>query len=177
MKDGFKFCKKETCENKNPQPVSNFVKHEIEKDGLLSWCRDCKRVYDAKRYQARKSLVLGKSKAYYDSNKEKVQKRHDKWRVENKAKTAQYHKEYLALYPEKSRAKVRKYTARKSGAAPKWLSKEQISQMEQIYMTCPKGFEVDHIIPLQGKNVCGLHVPWNLQHLSAAENRKKSNKY
>lgn len=58
-------------------------------------------------------------------------------------------------------------------ATPKWLN---LKEIEEIYGCRPPGFHVDHIVPINGKNVCGLHVPWNLQYLLAIDNLKKSNK-
>lgn len=68
-------------------------------------------------------------------------------------------------------------------ALPKWLTKEHHTQIEAIYLQAQiwtevtgVPYHVDHIIPLQGTHVCGLHVPWNLRVLKGEENLRKSNK-
>jgi hypothetical protein len=58
-------------------------------------------------------------------------------------------------------------------ATPPWADRRAISE---FFMDRPPGTHLDHIIPLRGKNVCGLHVPENLQYLPAQENLLKSNK-
>jgi len=67
---------------------------------------------------------------------------------------------------------------------PPWLTKEQRDDIINIYQAAAARtlhtniqHEVDHIVPLRGENVSGLHVPWNLQILTKQENLQKSNKF
>lgn len=92
---------------------------------------------------------------------------------------AKYRSENLG----KKRNRDAKRNANKLNATPSWLSTEQKLEILKIYekasiQTATTGikYEVDHIIPLQGVEVCGLHVPWNLQILTKSENCSKSNK-
>lgn len=85
---------------------------------------------------------------------------------------ALHYETYLKLHKHEE-AKRR---AKKLHATPKWLSREDKIKIKTIYMTCPEGYHVDHIIPLQGEAVSGLHVPWNLQCIPAEVNIAKSNK-
>lgn len=71
-------------------------------------------------------------------------------------------------------AKLAKYRATQKQALPEWVS---LKDLKIIYNNCPDSYEVDHIIPLQGKNVSGLHVPWNLQYLTREQNAFKSNSF
>ncbi len=81
-------------------------------------------------------------------------------------------------------ARNAKYKADKNQRTPKWLSNAQKQQIIQFYQDAAYltnytkiQMEVDHIIPLRGKVVSGLHVPWNLQLLTKQENTTKRNKF
>lgn len=78
-------------------------------------------------------------------------------------------------------ASQKAYRDAKARATPWWADLEAI---ERIYEQCRaltkktrRKHEVDHIVPIRGKNVSGLHVSWNLQILTKKANRSKSNKH
>ena len=76
-----------------------------------------------------------------------------------------------------NRAKVAKYKAAKLQRIPLWVDREHLKAIREFYKACPEGHEVDHMIPLQGETVSGLHVRENLQYLTAEENGRKANKW
>ena len=91
--------------------------------------------------------------------------------------------EFQKRNPDKNSEKVARYNAKKKNAFPKWLSQEDISKIKSIYKLCRAiskktgvPHQVDHIVPLNGKDCSGLHVPWNLQVITKDENLRKSNK-
>jgi hypothetical protein len=70
-----------------------------------------------------------------------------------------------------------KYRAAKLQRIPNWVTPEELLEIDKFYKECPKGFQVDHVYPLQGDFVSGLHVRANLQYLTASENASKRNKF
>lgn len=61
-----------------------------------------------------------------------------------------------------------------ANAKPVWTDDEAI---RAIYGSCPFGHHVDHIVPLKGDGVCGLHVHYNLQIIPAVDNLRKGNSH
>jgi len=106
--------------------------------------------------------------------------RNKSWRVKNKEKIQAKVKENSGYHA----ALAAKRRATKLNATPAWLTEEQLLEIKLLYLFVAErrkltglDLEVDHIVPLQGENVCGLHVPWNLQVLTASENASKGNRF
>jgi hypothetical protein len=139
--------------------TDDFYTRKASKDGKQSYCKDCS------KKKRKDQLFRNRKPRLKLSDSEKKEKRRisDKnWRINN---------------PGKARARSRRYDQRLKQATPPWLTDDQKKAIDTIYENRPDGYHVDHIVPLKGKNVCGLHVPWNLQYLLAEKNMKKKNKY
>jgi hypothetical protein len=78
-------------------------------------------------------------------------------------------------------ANTRAHVARKRQAMPNWADRRDIesfySLTQFLNSTFHQTFHVDHIVPLRGKRVSGLHVSANLQILTDTENRSKSHRF
>jgi len=129
---------------------SDFHKNSTVKDGLASLCKKCKSEYDASV-----SHIKDESRKKHSSNSKKYRR---EWYESNKL--------LKRFYTAKRRSLIK-------NATPVWQDAKSI---RDIYMNCPSGYEVDHIVPIVSDIVCGLHVSNNLQYLTRAENIKKGNK-
>lgn len=117
---------------------------------------------------------------HYERNKDACKER-------AKHRPAEKKRQYRNAWKLKNIGLVNADTARRkkhiSLATPKWLTPEQIQQIKDIYIEAANlskssgtPHQVDHIVPLRGRAFSGLHVPWNLQILTAEENQKKNNR-
>lgn len=126
-------------------------------------CITCHRAKTVAWQQANKPKVRASQRKHFLANREKCNAAASAWQKKN---------------PHRNAASVRLYNAKKRHAQPAWLTPAQIGEIHAIYAEAhAKGLTVDHIDPLNGKLICGLHVPWNLQLLSRAENTAKGNKF
>ena len=112
------------------------------------------------------------NKLYRLNNKDKIKEINRLYRLNNKQKRKQTLILTRLNNPHTQRAITAKYRASQLKATPKFAN---LKKIKEIYKNCPKGYHVDHIVPLQGKEVCGLHVEYNLQYLTKSENLSKSN--
>jgi 5-methylcytosine-specific restriction endonuclease McrA len=102
-----------------------------------------------------------------------IQKSRD-YRINNKKASRESSLNNYYSHRNEYIARAIQYKTHRRFATPGWANLDKI---KEIYDKCPPGYQVDHIIPLQGKLVSGLHVETNLQYLTKEENNRKSNKY
>ena len=119
-------------------------------------------------------------RAYYDRNREIVIEKAASRSPEERRQARNRHKERNPdLYRELVSLRRRRFRQ----ATPKWLTAEDKLEIRLKYRLAIElsrrtgvRHAVDHVVPLQGEEVCGLHVPWNLEVITQDENLRKSNK-
>jgi hypothetical protein len=148
-------------------------------------CVECQKIEweetNAKRALLPKSEASKKAgKKYYENNKEVVKLRALSRKPEDIIK---YRKTWKAANPELVMANSKHRRSKHKQATPKWLTQEHKAQIKQFYLDAMLvskvtgvPYAVDHIVPLRGELVSGLHVPWNVAVITREENSKKSNK-
>jgi hypothetical protein len=154
---------------------TEYHKDSNKKDGFCTLCADCKRLNTKSWGKNNSEKAKSNALQYYYSKKDDpdfIKKRRvteEQWRKDN---------------PDKRSASEAKRRSKKLNATPPWLTPEQEAHIKRTYTLCQiasdatgEKYHVDHIVPLQGENVCGLHVPWNLRAVPAKINLTKGNKH
>jgi hypothetical protein len=145
------------------------------KFGLSSRCISCKKLYAPRSKEYKRKYYKNNLDKARDARRRHQQAHREEYRRRNSA--------YDKLHKPERAARENFRRAQKLLATPKWLTQAQKDEMIQLYklreqLSLEKGiiYHVDHIYPLISKDVCGLHVPWNLQVIPATDNLKKSNR-
>jgi len=161
-----------TC--KEQKSFDSFYKKSAAPDGLACTCKECKYIYDKSYRELNRDKIRENQKRWEAANREHCNSKYREYAEKNRERRRELVMISIRKKPWKKNAREAKRRSAKLNATPMWANMDMISD---IYETCPKGYHVDHIVPLQGKTVCGLHVEYNLQHLLAYDNFIKSNKF
>lgn len=178
--------------------LSEFGKNSCKPDGLCAACKICRNARRKAAYhknpeksitgvlawnKANPERIRANRKKAYHKNPEIFRSRVRQRYLENPIKIREAQKKWRKENPIKCRAMKAAKRAKKLKATPVWLSAEQHEKILEFYLIATtltahmcEPYHVDHIVPLKGESVCGLHVPWNMQILTAAENSRKKNR-
>jgi hypothetical protein len=187
------------CNCKITKPFEDFYKNKVMKDGYHSFCIICHKADNVARKRinrsdpAFKAKELEYKKEYRARTVEQRKTYMKKWHAKNSMQQITYREQYRLDNPtyfqeyakankHKVNASTRKRQAAKLQRTPAWLTDIDHWMIEEAYelaalRTKMFGFswEVDHVLPLQGKVISGLHTPYNLQVIPMVQNRSKAN--
>lgn len=146
------------------------------------------RIANLDKIKEKKSEYLKKVRHeewWKERHTEKRKKQCKNWRKNNSDRVRQYNKKYKTENSELCEVIRGRRVSTKRAQTPKWLTKEHKQQIDEYTKQVralnkehgKRAYHVDHIIPLKNDNVSGLHVPWNLQILTASENSSKNDKF
>jgi hypothetical protein len=159
-----------------------YTEYHIRKaspDGYNASCKSCRSAI-RKTYKSQK--IYNKKRYWENPKKSRELKR--AWELKNTDHIKKYKTHYRKKEPLKHRVWDALKSTKRKQRVPSWLSNEHKKEIEKFYWLAKdlravtgEEYQVDHIVPLLGKRVCGLHVPWNLQVLPADLNNKKNNRW
>jgi hypothetical protein len=172
-----KFCS--SC--KLEKTYESFYKDSSKQDGYRTTCKECKKSTDKNYRKINAEALSLKRRQKYLDNYETERSQQSVYAKNNRELFNKHSRVYRQRNKGAVNAATRLRQVRKLKATPLWADLEQI---KRIYVACAKVSErtgvehhVDHIIPLQGENVCGLHVERNLAIIPAKMNLEKSNSF
>ena len=169
--DAERFVSSRSCVECTREAVKARMRSRRKNHDYLQSQKDYQREYARKRYREDPEF----------RDKQLERKRNRREDPEHREQRREYMREYVKNNRAKFAAKNAKRHAAKIQRTPAWADLDMIAVFYATAreMTEETGVphEVDHVVPMQGKNVSGLHVATNLQILSASENRSKRNKY
>jgi len=168
----------------NEKPLDLFPSHSLYKDGKETRCKVCLAAYRKEKWDNNLNVSRSYGRKYKAKNKAIIAERNKQYVEQNPEIRKATMKSYRLKTKPQQAAYVRKRQASLLQRTPAWLTADDHWMMEQAYelaalRTKMFGFKwhVDHILPLQGKIVSGLHVPTNLQVIPWLDNIKKHNRY
>lgn len=135
-------------------------------------------------YERNKELTKQRAREWAAANPDKRAQSIKKWREENRDQHNAVNRDWNARNKPKKAALEAKRRAAILQRTPNWLTDDDLWIIEEAYdlaalrtQTFGFAWHVDHVIPLQGRKVSGLHVPENLQVIPGSDNVKKHNSY
>lgn len=138
------------------------------------------RVYAAKHREKNCAYAS----AYRKANPDKVKVVNGRWQEANPEKYLRISSTWKMRNKAHVRAKAGARRAMKLQRTPAWLTDAHLADIKAFYVEAAEktrttgiSWHVDHIVPLLGKTVSGLHVPWNLQVIPGSENMRKGNRH